>query len=557
MSATIRRAELPILRVAYPWLLVTLLSAIWFALAAVRPITYPDEGRYAEIPREMFISGDWVTPHLNDLIYLEKPPLQYWATAFAYSVFGVSELSARLWTATTAWLGVLMVFLLGRRLWSTEVGVLAALFLASGAMYFTLGQVLTLDMAFATFLTAMLACFCMAQHQREAAPRDSGRWMLASWAMLALATLTKGIVALVIAFSVLCLYVAWQRDRAALRALRPGPGPLIFLLIAAPWFVLVARANPGFLHFFFVGEHFTRYLTDAAQRIEPWWYFAAMLPAAVLPWTPQLSAALLAGWRAQAPAGQFDAHRLLWLWCVFIVVFFTLSRSKLASYILPALPALAVLAAAREPRGRPRWLNLSAWIAIACAAALVALALARPPGSHSSSSQVALDALRPSIPWFTLLVALAAVLCWQLQQRGRLMLAAGTLAIGWFLGISLVVAALSTSDSFRSGKALAALLPADLAARAPIFSVNTYDQTLPFYLQRTLILVDTSTELDYGLRLAPHKGIDTIDRFEERWRSLPEAIAVMPHATYEWLASRGLPMRVLGADRQRVAVSRR
>jgi len=308
-------------------------SLIWFALAVQRPLANPDEGRYAEIPREMLASGDWITPHLNGLAYVEKPPLQYWATALTYQLFGVNEWTARFWTLFAAWLDVALVYLFARRMWGRRVATVAAAVLASSVLHFALGQILTLDMAFTLLLTATLCSFCMAQVLRVAEPVTSGRWMLATWMLLACAVLTKGIAAILITGAVLSIYVVWQRDWSVLRTLRPIAGVALLLAVTAPWFIQVSRANPDFLQFFFVREHLERYLTDVENRVEPWWYFAAVFAAGALPWLPQLGKALLQGWRASAPLGQFDVQRLLWIWCVFILAFFSLSDSKLSPYI--------------------------------------------------------------------------------------------------------------------------------------------------------------------------------------------------------------------------------
>src|SRR5262245_21780883 len=173
-------------------------SLLWFALAVQRPLANPDEGRYAEIPREMLASGDWITPHLNGLAYVEKPPLQYWATALTYQLFGVNEWTARLWTLLAAWLDVALVYGFARRVWGSRVATIAGALLATSVLHFAMGQILTLDMAFTLLLTATLCSFCMAQVARESAPDRSGRWMLAAWLMLACAVLTKGIAAILI-----------------------------------------------------------------------------------------------------------------------------------------------------------------------------------------------------------------------------------------------------------------------------------------------------------------------------------------------------------------------
>ncbi|MFC4314739.1 phospholipid carrier-dependent glycosyltransferase [Steroidobacter flavus] len=532
-------------------------TIVWFSLALGRPLAHPDEGRYAEIPREMVLRGDWVTPHLNGVAYLEKPPLQYWATAALYKFFGEGEWTARLCTMLAAWLNVLLMFVLGRRLWGTRTGVLAAAFLGSTVLHFLMGQILTLDMAFTFLLTAMLCTFCMTQATRDSAPGESSHWMMATWILLALAVLTKGLAAIVIAGAVLTLYVIWQRDWAVLRTLRPVTGVVILAIVAVPWFYLAARANPEFLHFFFIEQHFQRYLTDAAQRIEPWWYFIAILAAGTLPWLPQMAGALFNGWRTESKPGQFDVRRLLWIWCVFVLVFFSLSNSKLAPYVLPVLPPLALLTASREECIDSRALRVSIGVLVLFAISLIVYCTG---ATHFTKDPVTLEAIeqgRIAVGTFAVIAFVTAVLCWRAAQAGRSARAITGLAAAWFIGFALLFSTVAKHESLRSGKSLAAQIPSDLAAHAPIFTVQTYDQTLPFYLRRTMFMVDTHGELDYGLRRAPGAAIPEMARFEQTWRELNDGVAIMTHECYARLEARGLPMRVLGRDKRRIAVSRR
>lgn len=542
-------------RLIYVWLAISALTTIWFLLPAGRPLSNPDEGRYAEIPREMLASGDWVTPRLNDLAYLEKPPLQYWVTAVAYQLFGVSEWGARLCTTLSAWLDVVLVFLLGRRLWNTNTGVIAAALLSATILHFVMGQLVTLDMAFTFLLTAMLCAFCLAQVNRESAPQAGGRWMLLSWALLALATLTKGVVAPLIAGSVLTIYTVWQRDWAVWRTLHLPLGLGLFLVITVPWFVLVTRDNPDFLQFFFIHEHLQRYTTDSAQRVEPWWYFLAILAVGVLPWLWPMTNALMQGWRSNVARGQFDVCRLLWVWCVFVLVFFSLSGSKLAPYILPIFPALALLTAARGFSRPIRGLGFSALIMLTSALTWVGYALFYSATSNDLLEQVLARQTLPVAIAYAFIAVVAAVLHRRAVLKEQPIQAVVSLASAWFLGLALLFATVGHDGSLRSGRNLAATIPADLATRAPLFSVQTYDQTLPFYLRRTMILADYRGELDYGLEHEPEKMID-MPEFEQRWWAAPQAVAVMSYRTYAELSARGLPMRVLGKDRRRVAVGR-
>src|SRR5580698_5171227 len=168
-------------------------TVVWFALLAQRPLYDPDEGRYAEIPREMFNAGDWVIPHLNALVYLEKPPLQYWLTALAYRALGQSEFAARFCTGLAGYLSLAAVFLVGRSLWGFDSGLRALLFTSASALFVLVGHQLTLDMLLSFCLTAALGCLLMAQSRRDVRAHWRS-WMLGCWAAMALAVLTKGLI---------------------------------------------------------------------------------------------------------------------------------------------------------------------------------------------------------------------------------------------------------------------------------------------------------------------------------------------------------------------------
>ncbi|MGA9027636.1 MAG: glycosyltransferase family 39 protein, partial [Steroidobacteraceae bacterium] len=257
-------------------------TLIWFAQLGGRALYDPDEGRYAEIPREMLSGGDWVIPHLDGLAYLEKPPLQYWMTALAYEAFGQSEGSARLFTGVCGYLSLVLVFFTGSRLWGFAAGLRAAMLTAASTLFVLLGHQLTLDMALNFFLLACLACFVEAQLRRDS-PRAQRAWMLGCWCAAALAVLTKGLIGVLIPATTLAVYTIWQRDSRALR-LNAGWGSALFAAIALPWFILAAHANAEFLKFFFVREHFQRFLTPIEHRSEPWWFFIAVLAGGILPW---------------------------------------------------------------------------------------------------------------------------------------------------------------------------------------------------------------------------------------------------------------------------------
>jgi 4-amino-4-deoxy-L-arabinose transferase-like glycosyltransferase len=272
-------------------ILLVLFGLIWFSNLEYRKLVNPDEGRYAEIPREMVASGDWTTPRLNDIKYFEKPALQYWATATAYTLFGEHQWTARLWSALTGFLGVLMVFFTGRRLFGATAGWYAALVLGSSLLWVLIGHVNTLDMGVSFFLSAAVCAFLLAQYDAADA-RSRARWMLGAWAAVALAVLSKGLIGLVLPGAALVLYILIERDWRLAGRLRLVAGTALLLALTLPWFVSVSLANPEFFHFFFIHEHFERFLTTQHGRYQPPYYFIPVLLGGMLPWTVTLIDAL-------------------------------------------------------------------------------------------------------------------------------------------------------------------------------------------------------------------------------------------------------------------------
>src|SRR5438045_837736 len=339
------------------WRAWVILGAAWFATLEVRPLLDPDEGRYAEIPREMLASGDWITPRFDGLKYFEKPPLQYWATAAAYRVFGLEQWSSRLWSVGLAFACLPLVFAWVARLYGRDSALLALTALAVSPFFVIVGYLNLLDGAFTFWLTAAVLAFTLAQTTPPASAAER-RWMLAAWGAAALAVLSKGIVVGVLAGAALILYTLGERDTHTWRRLHPGAGLALFAALAAPWFVVVSLRNPSFPGFFFVHEHFTRFLTTVHQRVEPWWYFLPLLLLGVLPWIAPLVRGCRRAWRDAAPdtapaaaaAGSgtapFKPLKFLLIFAAVTLVFFSASGSKLAPYILPMLPVLAAVTGA-------------------------------------------------------------------------------------------------------------------------------------------------------------------------------------------------------------------
>jgi 4-amino-4-deoxy-L-arabinose transferase-like glycosyltransferase len=541
-----------------PWLLLAL---GWFATIQVRPLLDPDEGRYAEIPREMLVSGDWITPRFDGLKYFEKPPLQYWGTAAAYRLFGVSEWTSRLWTFSFAFACLPLTFLWTLRLYGRMSALAALTALALSPYFLIIGHLNLLDAAFAFWLTAAMLGFTLAQ-TAPAGSTPERRWMLLAWAAAALAVLSKGIVVGVLAGAALIVYSLSMRDATPWRRLHAGAGVPLFVAIAAPWFVAVSLRNPSFPSFFFVHEHFTRFLTTVHQRVEPWWYFLPLLLGAVLPWVVLLVRALRGEWRevsrrmvARADAGvtspaatPFRPLTFLAVYATVTLVFFSASGSKLAPYILPMIPALAALTGARTGAAREM-----ARHGACIGAAFVLLAAA---GLLIYSARRNSFVPHEAVAWAVAatLGALAGAAVSVMRRAGELatILAA---ALGASLGWQCLMCEYTVIPPTRSARELVRAVEPFVGAQTPLYSVGQYRETVSPYLGRTLQLVGYEGELHFGLTEEPQRRMSEA-QFAARWSAASSGVAFFDPGVWDSWRRRGLPGRVIAADNYTVAVSR-
>jgi 4-amino-4-deoxy-L-arabinose transferase-like glycosyltransferase len=541
------------------WLPWALLAVGWFATIQVRPMLDPDEGRYAEIPREMLASGDFITPRFNDLKYFEKPPLQYWATAAVYALFGLTEWTSRAWAVGLGFACLPLIFAWVRRLYGEDAALTALAALGVSPFFLVIGHLNLLDAAFTFWLTAAVLAFTLAQ----AAPPGGAaerRGMLAAWALAALAVLSKGIVVGVLAGSALVLYTLLERDARTWRRLHPGAGLTLFALIAAPWFLLVWHRNPSFPGFFFVHEHFARFLTTVHQRVEPWWYFLPLLLAAVLPWLVPLARAARAAWSdpglppaalappAPAAGPPFRPLRFLLIYAAVILVFFSASGSKLAPYILPMVPVLAALTGVylKDP-GR-----LARHAARAAAPLVVLVAAGLLVYSARRNSYVPHEALHWALAAVAAaLVAAAASFRANLRPLPMMLVAALGASGAW----QFLMCEYTVIPPSRSAKTLVYAVRPFLSPHTPLYSVGQYRETLSPYLGRTLQLAGYEGELRFGLDEEPRRRM-SIEQFAERWSAEGSAVAFFDPEVWDTWRRRGLPGRVLAADNYTVAVSR-
>jgi 4-amino-4-deoxy-L-arabinose transferase-like glycosyltransferase len=551
------------------WLIAAVLLITWFSGIGVRRLQHPDEGRYAEISREMAATGNWVTPRLNGLKYFEKPPFQYWASALVFNAFGVREWTARLVPALAGLLAVAIVGWTAARLDGPTTGAYAALALAGSLWHFALSQLLTLDAVLSFWLGAALCAFLLAQ--RDAISRASQRnWMLLAYAAAAGATLTKGLVGLAIPAATLVLYTLATRDTGPWKRLWVLSGLALFLALTAPWFILVARDNPEFAQFFFIHEHVERFLTTEHNRTGGWYYFIPLLLAGMLPWLLAWLYTLVRSWRdAPVMACGFSWQKFCLVWALFVFVFFSLSGSKLPSYILPMFPALALVFGAQLTRVSTRTLAACTLpLAAIAGLAFVALLLSYDTLIHQlSEASTPMAVFAAFGPWVKLAIGIIAstnIAAFLLFRRGgdaRKSLGIVALSLGMTIAVQ---AGFIGYDAFRATRSAYDLLQSAITANggaldpmSPVFQVRTYDQTLPFYLARTTTLVAYRDELALGLDAEPDKAYALDTQWIDAWQTLPQGYALMKPEDFAELASRGVPMRVLARDLRRVLVARR
>ncbi len=335
----------------------------------MRPLWEPDEGRYAEIPREMLASGNWLTPTLNGVLYFEKPPLQYWLSALSMKLFGVNAVAARLPLALASLILFWCAWRLAQRL-GARGPIWAVVMTATVLITFVCGQLLTLDALFSAFLILTLTASLEAVAVRFRDEPSLG-WTLLTYLALSAAVLTKGPVALVLLVGIigLSLPFAWKDLKLRKALLMVGFHPLgwlVFFALTAPWFYFVNKANPGHARFFFIHEHLTRFLTHEHARqgsdnaILDKFYFLGILSVGMLPWLSLSLVGLRRGFafmrRTTGPQG-IEATLNRWTvatmmmgfaWPLF---FFTLSGSKLAPYILPVVVPVLALGCTFEEKG--------------------------------------------------------------------------------------------------------------------------------------------------------------------------------------------------------------
>lgn len=380
------------------FVLLALYLILFFKLGDL-PFMGADEPRYARISEEMLLGGDFVTPRLEGAPWLEKPPLLFWVQALSFRVFGVSEAAARLPVALLGLLCALAVGGLARHLAGFRAGVLSILILSTSTLFFIFARAGSTDMPLTACLTVSLVCGYRATGSRNPT------WSLLSGAALGAAALAKGPIALILFGGIFTVYFLWI-EKLEWHWRHLPAGTAAFLATCVPWYWSVWAEN-GYSFFvtFWLNHHLARVMSDLHHHSQPFWYFLVVLAVGFFPWTPFLAGSIARLWRRRG-GGPDHARIFLRIWAALPLLFFSLSESKLPGYILPVVPALALLVALdreRDPAGettagkslRIQWLSLVG-LTLLMAAAIVYMS--RTYYASDSGVWVALP-LAASILW--------------------------------------------------------------------------------------------------------------------------------------------------------------
>jgi 4-amino-4-deoxy-L-arabinose transferase-like glycosyltransferase len=516
----------------------------------------PDEARYAEIAREMLQSGNLLVPHLNYVAYVEKPPLLYWLTTLSFWIFGVSEFAARLPVALSAIAGILATYYFALHAFGRRHAILAAAILATTPLYALMSQVLTTDMTLTALVT--IAMFSLYLHWQ-----NGGRWCWLAYVAMGLAVMSKGPVGAALPILSMLIWLALNRDlRGALARFRAIPGLLLTTLIAAPWFVMMTIREPGFADFYFVGEHLRRAFEADYSHSEAFYFYLPVLAIGLLPWT------LLVPFLTWREGPRNPARGFCVVAASVTIVAFSCASAKLISYILPAVPPLAVLIAdglascawpAADSRAAHRPPDSRILIESGPLLALLGAGVIVAAIEASQFRTPYVMAARPAIYAIGAILIMGGVATMSMFVMRRT--GAGLGAIVVTLALALIAGGwvrLET-EPMRSYAALSRAI-AEQAPDSDIICYHRYVQSLPFYNRKRVVLLGGRTELDFGSRLDPDARdwfMNNDDQMFRRWEQPGRVVVVLDAIDLARMKERFGDFDLIAAEGKKRAIVRR
>jgi 4-amino-4-deoxy-L-arabinose transferase-like glycosyltransferase len=506
---------------ATAWLAPLLCAPLFLVGLGSTGLADPDEGRNAEVGREMLATGDYVTPHINGAVYLDKPPVFFWSVAASLGAFGVNEAAARLPSALAAIAGVALTVWFARRHFGARVAACAAAILALSPLYVVFARLVIFDMMLLVWTTASTLLFYEAMEGE-----DLRSWTgVAGFALAGVGTITKGPVALVVPLLVAVVWAFVRGQPRLLARLRPGLGFVAYLAVIVPWLLLVEGRHPGFLAYAILGENLARMTANPYDTARPFHFYLRVMVPGLFPWIVLLLVQGIAvAWdrlrrgRSTGELGPEErAARFVAVWLGVLVVFFSAIASKRPSYILPASVPVAILAArliarASENIGRDRRRRAAGTI-LAAAATLVLAAAGFAAGAGSDAMALlsrAGDVLSeagtsPALLTFAAAGLLAAaVLLLALRATRRPALYIAVAALPFLCLLPVARAAARHVDASRSSRAVSRYLLGRLGAEDRVVCFEEYRPGLNFYLARPIGQVTRAGRIFTSNYIAAH-----------------------------------------------------
>jgi 4-amino-4-deoxy-L-arabinose transferase-like glycosyltransferase len=497
-----------------PLTLAIVLLGLAYGLTAY-PLLDPDEGRNAEVAREMAATNDYVLPRLDGLPYPDKPVLFFATAAAAMEVLGPTALAARLPSLAFTLATLAVVAWFARRRSGGDAAWTATVALGASPLALGFARTVIFDSALTFFVVVAVVAFYQAMPDREPAAGSRMRgeggwgWSAAAWAAMALAVLTKGPIGLALPLMIVVPYSLWRRNA---RVVWAPAGPLLFAALLLPWLMLMSGRVPGFLHHALVTETAVRLTTPALQRTGPFWYFFPIVLVGALPWTVVALAGVLPRAFHRGPDGRADPYLvLLASWILVPLLFFSLSQSKRPQYVLPLVPAVALLVAHLwQARARPAGARVAGGVLI-----VMGGLIASTPWLLPQLLPVT-PAVREAVRQTALGLSSVTVVC------GTVALAFGERYPVALLTLSLPVAAVPVTGlglmrqigRERSTAELALAIGRTLPTGADVAAIGAFPLSLPFYLRRPVLLATaTGAELTSNF----------LTKDVARWRLVPDS----------------------------------